>query len=456
MFFMNYKFDNYENALVDNISPNVVKKPLEKGEDSDEMSAKDLTNTSPTPHPSDKDSTPSTTKAEASADYENGQEDALQTMQFLNENYCFRRNLLSGKVEFQSLPAKDDHFRPLSKEALNSIVWRMKLEGVTRNSPRQNAEEYIYSEETPAFNPVEYYLQNLPEWDRQNHVAQLFSRLPGISTEQQNFLTIWLRSAVAHWLQMDMLHGNECVPTLIGAQGCGKTTFVRRLLPPELRIYYLDHLNLSNKFDKEMALTNNLLVNLDEFEAIRPSQHAALKQTLSKSKVNGRPIYGDSQADRPRFASFVATTNNPHPLTDVTGSRRYICIQIPKGMYINNVGDIDYRQLYAQVLYELQEQKAPYWFNNEEVTRLQELNAGFMGECDLAEIISICFRHPDSDENVSPLTCSNILDTIRMEYPQVAASHSQKIKLGALLHKLGYDGKITKEGMKYNIVRKAS
>ena len=44
---MNYKFDNYENALVDNISPNVVKTPLEKGEDSDEMSAKDLTNTSP-------------------------------------------------------------------------------------------------------------------------------------------------------------------------------------------------------------------------------------------------------------------------------------------------------------------------------------------------------------------------------------------------------------------------
>ena len=36
-----------------------------------------------------------------------------------------------------------------------------------------------------------------------------------------------------------------------------------------------DYLNLSNKFDKEMALTNNLLVNLDELEAIRPSQHAS-------------------------------------------------------------------------------------------------------------------------------------------------------------------------------------
>lgn len=29
-------------------------------------------------------------------------------------------------------------------------------------------------------------------------------------------------------------------------------------------------------------------------DAIRPSQHASLKQTLSKGKVNGRPIHGAS------------------------------------------------------------------------------------------------------------------------------------------------------------------
>ena len=194
--------------------------------------------------------------------------------------------------------------------------------------------EFVHSEDVPTYNPIGDYLAHLPKWDGQNHIAKLFNRLPGITSEQQGFLTIWLRSVVAHWLQMDQLHGNECVPTLIGAQGCGKTTYFHRLLPPSLRQYYLDHLNLSNKFDKEMALTNNLLVNLDELDAIRRSQHAALKQTLSKSKVNGRPIYGASQEDRPRFASFVATTNNPHPLTDATGSRRYICLTIPNGQYI--------------------------------------------------------------------------------------------------------------------------
>ena len=44
-------------------------------------------------------------------------------------------------------------------------------------------------------------------------------------------LAVWLRSAVAHWLQMDILHDNECVLTLIGAQGCGNTTTYSRVEP---------------------------------------------------------------------------------------------------------------------------------------------------------------------------------------------------------------------------------
>ena len=138
--------------------------------------------------------------------------------------------------------------------------------------------EYVNSDEIDIFDPIADYLEHLPKWNGENHVARLFNRLPGVDSELTGYLATWLRSAVAHWLQMDTIHGNECVPTLIGAQGCGKTTFFVRLLPPHLRAYYLDHLNLSNKFDKEMALTNNLLVNIDELDAIPPSQHASLKQ----------------------------------------------------------------------------------------------------------------------------------------------------------------------------------
>ena len=381
-------------------------------------------------------------------------ETTLAVELFLNERYRFRRNVLNGKVELADLPDVDVpadeagsetsghslEWRPLTQEALNSIIRRAKKEQVCeKGSPKTAIVEFVHSEDVPVHNPIGDYLQQLPAWDGKNHIAQLFSRLPGLTSEQQAFLATWLRSAVAHWLQMDTLHGNECVPTLIGAQGCGKTTFFHRLLPMELRQYYLDHLNLSNKFDKEMALTNNLLVNLDELEAIRPSQHAALKQTLSKSKVNGRPIYGCAQEDRPRFASFVATTNNPHPLTDPTGSRRYICLQIPDGQYIDNSGEIDYGQLYAQVVYELTVAKTPYWFSNDEVARIQQLNQNYLVKKDIAEMVEACFRKPKEGEAAKLMNSKMLLSHIQKAYPSVDINHGNKVRVGQAMNLLGYE-----------------
>ena len=392
------------------------------------------------------------------------QEGTLVIEQFLMANYRFRRNILNGKVEFAVLPKADNkaegntvemigslscasdeadlEYRPLTPAALNSIVIRAKRENILeKGSPKTEITEYVQSEEVPEHNPVQAFLKSLPQWDGQNHIAKVFGRIPGITSEQQNYLAVWLRSAVAHWLQMDMLHGNVCVPTFIGSQGCGKTTFVRRLLPQNLREYYLDHLNLSNKFDKEMALTNNLFVNLDELDAIRPSQQSSLKQTLSVSKVNGRPIFGRTQEDRPRFASFVATTNNRHPLKDVTGSRRNICILIPDGKMIDNVGDIDYGQLYAQVVHEIRELGAPYWFNNDEVARIQQLNQDFMEKKDLAEMFAACFRQPMEGEVVKTLNCDQMIGIMQKDYPTLQNTMGNKVRLGKTIAALGFKHK---------------
>ena len=367
------------------------------------------------------------------------QENALAIELYLQEHFEFRSNVLNGKLEYR-IKKEDGAYRPLTLEAQNSIVLDVLRNDVCEEgSPQQLINLYLHSNEIRRYDPIREYLEHLPKWDGHNHVADLFNRLPGVTSEQAGYLAVWLRSAVAHWLQLDTLHGNECVPTLIGAQGCGKTTFLCRLLPQHLRQYYLDHLNLSNKFDKEMALTNNLFVNLDELDAIRPSQHAALKQTLSKSKVNGRPIYGASQEDRARYASFVATTNNPHPLTDATGSRRYICLQIPEGQYINNAGEIDYDQLYAQVLHEVMDEKAPYWFSNEEVARIQELNQNFMEKKDMAELVNACFRKPKEGEAVVPMVGAKMLEVIKHSFPALTINSSAKIQLGFAMKELGYE-----------------
>ena len=383
---------------------------------------------------------------------------------FLDEYYLFRRNILSGKTEYliikkddeSELEEKDGDWKVLTNNAFNSIVRHAKRLGIGENkSPRQDIDEFINSEEVPVYNPIKEYLESLPKWDGQNQVAELFGRIPGLTSEQLNWCSIWLRSAVAHWLQMDMLHGNEAVPILIGQQGCGKSTFAVRLLPEKLRQYFLDHINFGNKFDSEMALTHNLFVNIDELANMGASQQGKLKQTLSKVRVNGRPIFGKSQDDRLRFASFLATTNDEHPLCDPTGSRRYICLHIPAGEYIDNSSVINYDQLYAQVMYELCHQQTPYWFTNDEVARIQQKNLPFFKTDDLESMIRNCFRVPEGEEEDEGkwMNCSEIFQVLHEHYPMLMSNLSTKIRIGQSLKLMGCKMKHTKKGQAYLLVR---
>ena len=370
---------------------------------------------------------------------------------FLEENFQFRRNLLMGKTEVRCNGC--DQWLPLTAETLNSIVRKAKKEGIGENkSPKQDIEEYVNSDAVPDYDPIAEWISRLPAWDGKNHVADLFSRIPGLTSEQLAFLSTWFRSAVAHWLQMDSIHGNECVPVLIGEQGCGKTTFAVRLLPEELRCYFLDHINFTNKFDADMALTHNLIVNIDEFANMGVSQQGRLKQTLSKRKVNGRPIFGRSQEDRRRYASFIATTNDEHPLCDQTGSRRYLCIKIPRGKLIDNSSPIDYEQMYAQLYHELTVGNTPYWFNIDETKRIQELNLPFFRTDDMETMIGNCFRLPLQGEEGQWVNSKTILDTLKTLYPSLQTSNSTKIKIGQTLKCMGCTSRRFTQGQKYLLV----
>lgn len=122
---------------------------------------------------------------------------------FLDEYYLFRRNVLSGKTEYFTLSKNEDEteepveeeletggeeeessdstWKVLTPEAFNSIVRHAKRLGVGgKKSPRQDIEEFVRSEEVPEFDPIREYLENLPEWDGKNHVAELFGRIRGL------------------------------------------------------------------------------------------------------------------------------------------------------------------------------------------------------------------------------------------------------------------------------------
>ena len=89
----------------------------------------------------------------------------------------------------------------------------------------------------------------------------------------------------------------------------------------------------------------------------------------------------------------------------------------------------------------MQELKAPYWFNNEEVIRIQQLNQEFMEQKDIAEIITACFRKPKEDEVVKTMNSTEMLKIIQKEYPSVQSTHGTKVSIGTAMKELGFEHK---------------
>ena len=382
--------------------------------------------------------------------------DLLAIEYHLEHNYQFRRNVLSGLVEYKKTGEPDENFSRLTSEALNTIFIKAKREIPDDTSLKTDIKAYVESDIPPVYNPVVAWLDSLAKWDGKDRVAEFLNRIPGLSDEKIAFLRIYLRSNVAHWLNMEQEHGNETVPLLIGNQGCGKSTFCVRFLPKHLRQYYLDHFNLANKFDKEMALSSCLLICLDEIDMYNARQMAHIKQALSKVKVNGRKIYGKTIDERMRFASFIATTNNRHPLVDKTGSRRFLTIEIPNGELINNNDEIEYEQLYAQLLYEVRDEKLRYWYTNEETQRIQELNAPYEQTLDLEQMIDCMFRKPHGNEEHGAFTSLDIRKILKQQYPDVADSQINSIKIGKAMKEMKVARVKSKRGVSYSLVKLAA
>ena len=205
-----------------------------------------------------------------------------------------------------------------------------------------------------------------------------------------------------------------------------------------------------------MALSNSLLICLDEIDQYKKGQIAELKQALSKVSVNSRKIYGRTIDHRQRYASFIATTNNRHPLMDKTGSRRYLTIGIPDGEFVDYKSSIEYVQLFAQLKHEIEVEQKRYWFTNDEIARIQELNTPFEATIDLEHMISNFFHKPENGEKCEGVTSMDIRKSLSLEYPEVPASNFSSIKIGLALKELKVKKMRSKRGITYSLIKTAA
>jgi predicted P-loop ATPase len=278
----------------------------------------------------------------------------------------------------------------------------------------RDVNRFIDSTRIQQYDPVNAWLDKLPAWDGQDRIKELAARVPTNQPHWEKYLRCWLVGMVAQWRESDkQLTGNALTPLLTGRQGCGKTRFCKILLPPALRDYYNDKLNFKNEFDLNIALTSFALINIDEFDKTTNSQQIVLKYLLSSSDVKFRPPYGKTIQFYRRYTSFIGTTNQPKPLVDPTGSRRFVCVEVTGN--INFEDNLEHEQLFAQALH-LFNNKERFWLNDKEIQTLIEENEPYQRLNDLVEMIGETFRRPKDNEGAKWWSLGDISQFLASRY----------------------------------------
>ena len=343
-------------------------------------------------------------------------EDTIQAMKteiFLSSNFDMRKNLLTGVAEYREKFSDDQRFKPLTEEVRNDMTLRATELGL--KAWDRNVNRFIDSTRIEQFDPINTWLDQLPQWDGHDYISELAQRVPTSQPHWPKYLRYWITGMVGQWRESDkQLTGNALTPLLIGRQGCGKTRFCKIILPPELRDYYNDKLNFKNEFDLNIALTSFALINIDEFDKTTSSQQIVLKYLLSSSDVKFRPPYGKTIKLYRRYTSFIGTTNQMKPLVDPTGSRRFVCVGVEGNIDFSDT--LDHEQLFAQALY-LFNNGERFWLNDDEIKTLISENEPFQKLNDLVEMLGETFRRPKETEQAKWWSLADISQLLATRYP---------------------------------------
>lgn len=364
---------------------------------------------------------------------------------FLNKHFDFRYNRLTGVTEYREKEAVGKPFRPIDEREMNGMIVDARMAGI----PCWNSmvPTLVLSNKVESFNPFQLYLEELPEWDGTDRVTPLLEHVSDDAVWLKGG-RYWLRAMTAQWWGLERSHANSLMPILISSeQGLGKSTFCRQLLPDSLRGYYLDNLNLSPGTSPEKKLVTKGLINLDEFDKISEKRQPDLKNLLQMLSV---PVYRGKRlgyVTEPRLASFIGTTNSRQILCDVTGSRRFLCVEVKK--YISDTL-IEHKQLYAQLKYELLRGERDY-LTKEEERELQQRNKKFYRQSLLEDVFFSCYRVPENEEEGRWFTAAQMFQIMTKRNPSALRGISAK-QLSHRLSGLGLKYKHTNHGNYYLVV----
>ena len=379
-------------------------------------------------------------------------ENIVNMMQLLKSRYDFRYNTVMKFVEYMPKEKGWYGFQPVDPRVQKRMTLEVQLADIRVSI--KDVRNFLESDYIKNYNPIEEYLfQCYDKWDGKDHIRALARTVPTANPHWADWFYTWFLGMVDQWRGYShRQYGNSVAPLLISKQGYNKSTFCRRLLPPELQWGYSDNLILSEKRQVYQAMAQFMIINLDEFNQISPQvQQGFLKNLIQLPTLKYKPPYGSHVMEFPRLASFIATSNMKDILSDPSGNRRFIGVEL--------TGPIDvsvrpnYQQLFAQALSALNNGEKSY-FDAQQVKLIMKSNSQFEIIQPIDQYFLLYFELVEDEKEGDYLTAAEIFDYLKK---QIGSS----LKVNSLM---GFGRKLANmselkhkrfaDGMKYLVKKK--
>lgn len=378
-------------------------------------------------------------------------ENIEKMMKYLNEKYDLRYNMVMKYTEYVPKDKEWIGFQAVEPRVQKSLTLEVQLAGI--NVSIKDVRNFLESNFIKNYNPVEEFLFTCYDnWDGKDHIRALARSVPTNNPHWEDWFYTWFLAMVEQWHnRTGRQYGNSVAPLLISKQGYNKSTFCRRLIPPQLQWGYTDNLILSEKRQVLQAMSQCLLINLDEFNQISAKvQQGFLKNLIQLPNVKYKPPYGSHVQEFPRTASFIATSNMDDILTDPSGNRRFIGIEL--------TGPIDvsvrpnYQQLFAQAEKAIWNGEKTY-FDAEQTALIMENNRRYQQIDPVMQCFSESFT-PTEDENEGTfMTAAAIFSELKAKYGASLEAKSL-LSFGRCLKNIdGLKRKRTMKGTEYLVIR---
>lgn len=379
-------------------------------------------------------------------------ENIEKMMKYLNEKYDLRYNMVMKYTEYVPKDKEWIGFQAVEPRVQKSLTLEVQLAGI--NVSIKDVRNFLESNFIKNYNPVEEFLFICYDnWDGKDHIRALARTVPTNNPHWEDWFYTWFLAMVEQWHnRTGRQYGNSVAPLLISKQGYNKSTFCRRLIPPQLQWGYTDNLILSEKRQVLQAMSQCLLINLDEFNQISAKvQQGFLKNLIQLPNVKYKPPYGSHVQEFPRTASFIATSNMDDILTDPSGNRRFIGIEL--------TGPIDvsvrpnYQQLFAQAEKAIWNGEKTY-FDAEQTALIMENNRRYQQIDPVMQCFSESFT-PTEDENEGTfMTAAAIFSELKAKYGASLEAKSL-LSFGRCLKNIdGLKRKRTMKGTEYLVIRR--